>query len=164
MEEISKRIKVVAGDKLEGNHSIRIEEDLVSHISDRMTRTKWANSSYFFEKGGLGEDIGAAAMSKMGWDEVERHPFDKIGPGRDPHKNGTDALFRNRDTGELALFEFRWWEYSDEGMGKALVDVRRRKLDENVHRTYGEISGAYVASLRLSLGSKRGDLHVKRAW
>src|SRR5207245_7798280 len=133
-------------------------------ITARITKTKWSKSSYFFEKGGLGEDIGAAAMSKMGWEELERHPFDPIGPGRDAHKTGTDALYRNRKTGELALVEFRWWENAETGLEKAVEAVRRRRERETNHPVYGEIGGAYVAGLNLSLRSNRGELRVKRAW
>jgi hypothetical protein len=164
MEEISENVSPVAGDKLEGSHSIRIEDKLVSHINDRITRTKWSNSPYFFERGGLGEDIGAAAWSKMGWDEVERHPFDPNGPGRDPHKNGTDALYRNRRTGELVLVEFKWQENADAGLERGVEEVRARRKRETNHPVYGEIGGAYVASLNLDLRSNRGELRVKRAW
>ena len=137
---------------------------MVSYINDRITRTRWSNSPYFFERGSLGEDIGAAAWSKMGWNEVGRHPFDPNGPGRDPHKNGTDALYRNRQTGELVLVEFRWWKKPGEALDDAIGDVRRRWKDEKSHPEYGKISGAYVASLSLDLRSNRGELHVKRAW
>ncbi len=164
MEEISQRIRVDVGDRLEGSHPIRIEDDLASHINDRITRTRLTNSPYYFERGSLGEDIGAAAMSKMGWDEVARHPFDESGPGREPSKTGSDALYKNRDTGELVIVEFRWWTDSDAAMQDALAGVRRRKDDERGHREYGNISGAYVASLTLELRSNRGELRVKRAW
>ncbi|HUI00603.1 MAG TPA: hypothetical protein VLX56_03110 [Nitrososphaerales archaeon] len=164
MEEISEKVKVVPGDRLEANHQIRIEDDLASYINDRMARAKWSNSPYFLERGGIGEDLGAAAWSKMGYEELERHPFDRNGPGRDPFKNGTDALSRNRKTGELVLVELRWWRDVDAGLEKAVKEVRNRHDDEKEHPKYGRISGAYVASLKLDLGSNRGELHVKRAW
>ncbi len=164
MKEIEGRIKVVAGDKLEGNHSIRIEDDVVSYINDRITRTKWLNSPYFFERGSLGEDIGSTVFSRLGYEEVTRHPFDPNGPGGDPYKTGSDALYRNRKTGELVLVEFKWWENSDAAVESALEEVRGRRGRETNDPQHGHISGAYVASLNLSLKSNRGELRVKRAW
>lgn len=163
-EEISKRIKVGVGDRLEESHPIRIEDDLVSHINDRITSTKWSNSPYFFERGSFGEDIGSAAMSKMGWEELSRHPFDENGPGRDAHKKGTDALYKNQKTAELILVEFRWWKNADAGLEGAVQDVGIRRQRETYHPEFGQISGAYVASLNLEPRSNRGELRVKRAW
>jgi len=164
MKEISERIEVVRGDRLEGSHSVHIQEDLVSHLSDRILRTKVAKSSYFFERGGLGEDLGAAIVSKIGLDEIERHPFDSIGPGSDPKKGGTDALHRDRKTGKLVLVEFRWWQNHEMAMEQGLARVKGRQRRETIHPRYGEISGAYVTVLKLDLGSNRGELHVRRAW
>jgi hypothetical protein len=165
MKEISERIEVVVrGDRLEGSHSIDIQEDLVSHLSDRILRTKVTKSPYFFERGGLGEDLGAAIVSKIEFDEIERHPFDSNGPGSDPKKGGTDALYRDRKTGKLVLVEFRWWQNHEMAMEQGLARVKGRQRRETTHPRYGEISGAYVAVLKLDLGSNRGELHVKRAW
>jgi hypothetical protein len=164
MEWFSERVNVIPADRLEANHGVRIDDDLVSHIRDRLTRTKWVRSPYFFERGGLGEDIGAAAWSKFGYEELERHPFDPNGPGREPFKNGTDVLFRNRNTGELVLVELRWWRNTDAGLVKAVEEVRERHEDEKEHPKYGRIGGAYVASLELDIGRNRGELRVKRAW
>jgi len=163
MEELSEKVRVFPGKETEGNHRVEIGDDLYAYAYGRITRAKASESAYYFERGGLGEDIGSAAFAKMGWNEVCRHPFDP-NPGRDPHKRGTDALFLNQDTGELVLVEFRWWEDADGGIGSALTEVKRRKDDETRHLEYGEISGAYVASLSLSLRSNWGELRVKRAW
>lgn len=33
---------------------------------------------YYQLREGVIEDVGAAVFSKLGWDEVERHPFDSL--------------------------------------------------------------------------------------
>jgi hypothetical protein len=164
MKEISQRLAVESSDKFEGTHSIRISDDLASHLNERLEWTRGTNSPYFFERAGIGEDLGSAAVSKMGWNEIERHPFNRSGPGSDPHKTGTDILFRNRETRELIVVEFRYWKDDEAAMEDGLRRVERRRDDEESHPVYGDIGGAYVASLSLDLRSNGGELRVKRAW
>lgn len=145
---------------MEGSHAFEVDSTLLHYIQGR--RKIPLNSRQ--EIGDVGEDLGAAVVTKLGWIEVERHPFDLRGPGRGCYLHGTDCLFRNPKTNELFLVEFRWWQDSRAADEKTLQIVRERRASEQNHEKWGEISGAYIAIVDLDKSSKIGELRVKRAW
>jgi hypothetical protein len=46
----------------------------------------------------------------------------------------------------------------------AIRDAKRRQADERYHEDWGDIDGAYVASLNYNIRKASGELVVKRAW
>jgi len=161
MSQFLEKIELQGDSKtIEGIHAFKVDDILHQYIQDR--RKMPVNARH--EIGDVGEDLGGAIVAKLGWIEVERHPFDLRGPGRECYLHGTDSLFRNPETNEFYLFELRWWQNTDAAMDKAIGEVKERKLGEEMHPKWGKISGAYIAIVDLDKASKVGDLRVKRVW
>ena len=164
MSEIREKVSLLGEAKeTEGDHPFQMDDSLYSYVHGRMTKSSENRGVYLQVRGDDGEDVGAAAFSKLKSDEMMRHPFNSE-PGRGSHKKGTDSLFRSRDTGELFLVEFRWWQNADAAMKSAFEEVKNRELDEKFDETWGVISGAYIAIVDFDMTSRRGVLRVKRVW
>jgi hypothetical protein len=154
------RIRIEKDGPMEKSHPFEIDDVLFEYSRQRRSAPKNMRA----EIGDVGENLGAALITKLGWTEVERHPFDIRGPGREWYKHGTDSLFRSPETNELFLFEFRWWQNSRAADKKTVLRVIERQGDESVHDKWGKISGAFVAIVDLDKSAKVGELRVRRAW
>jgi hypothetical protein len=146
--------------EIEGRHRFQPNDDLNEYMWNRIAASGGARG----EIGGLGEDLGAALVTKLGMNELESHPFDKAGPGREWYKHGTDLLCRDPATGELLLFEFRWWRNIDSAVQRTRDEVRKRRDREGEHPKWGRISGAYIAVLHLEVRSNAGEFFVEKVW
>lgn len=163
--EFSKAIQLLEDTKkIDGNHKFEETEELDSYIGKQLENLKVASKEYRIQKGSIGEDIAAAVITKLGLVEVERHPFDENGPGKEYYRHGSDILFKNDTSNEFFLFEPKWWGNTDAASKKAVQDMLSRQPDEREHRKWGKIAGAYIAIVSLDSGNRVGEVQLKRVW
>jgi hypothetical protein len=147
---------------IESPHWFEIDETLHRYILDTRNSDERQKRS---ELGKIGDNLGATILTKLGWTEVERHPFEtRRGPGPEWYKHGTDILFREPVTNQLYLFEFKNLKNFNIGVERAYREVSERESDEKVHGKWGKISGAYIAIVNLDGRDRIGELYVKRVW
>lgn len=163
MPQYLEKVKLLGENlRIESPHWFEADEALHRYILDTRNADEYSKRG---ELGTIGENLGTAILTKLGWTEVERHPFDsRRGPGPEWYKHGTDILFREPVTDQLYLFEFRNWQNSRVAMDKTADEVMSRRNREKTHRTLGKISGAYIAIVDLDKRSTIGELRVKRVW
>jgi hypothetical protein len=161
--EIATMVKMLSeSESVVGRHSFESEASLHNYAYGRLTQSiNMSYSKYLEERGNLGEDIAIGISRKFSLKEVKRHPFSNK-QGRSSHEPGTDVLLRD-ENGDLLLLEIKWYNDSERALKKGLEDLKARESSEKKYN--GEkISGAYIAALEYDMKSRRGTLHVQRAW
>ena len=97
-----------------------------------------------------------ATSSKTGREEVREYT------GR-TRKRGPTSLMRNKTTGELFLFQSKWWRDIEKGATDAAQEVEDYFFKNPTYN--GEkVVGAYVVILDWNLESRQGNLKVKRVY
>ena len=157
VEHTMQNIQIIGSDA----NSIRFvaEDSFYSYVYGRFSDGVNAEGAYMKERGKISEDICAAIASKAGvWTELQRYPRPPRDGGGD---RGPDSIMRNKETGELFLWEFKWWRDVDKAIEDATQQVQDYCFKNPTYK--GErVAGGYIGVLDWKLKNKEGNLRVKR--
>lgn len=147
-------------DNVEGQFRFEADSSLSAYVSSRLAGER-KRSSFRMEKGQIAEEICSCVLSKAGWREIRRHPSVKDQNIGHPSRPGPDSIQQFQATGEMYLFEFRWFANVQYAIRTAELEAKRRYRE---WYSVEEVKGAYIAVLDWDRRRSQGILHVKRVW
>lgn len=117
------------------------------------------DSQHNMMKAEISERVVPNMMELVGWERVERHPFNKS-TKEGASANGTDWMMRT-PAEKLALIEIKWQGNKENAMRKGESQVAR-SFDE--HRPYKglEVEAAYIAIVDWTVDEEPIKIYVKR--
>ena len=136
----------------EGVHELTICKSQLRNLRVRLLRCRNLED-YKNLKGDIAEQIIDRALRLLGCEEVADHPSDKKRVSKKSSRKGPDSLRTLPETGEVCLFEFKWWSDVSRARWDAAKQLmvyleRRHGIKDN-----GKVTGAYSALLDWNLES-----------
>ncbi len=144
----------------EGRHVFAADPSLHNYVFSRLDRAR-KTSDFRMEKGRMAEELCSDVLSLAGWTEVRRHPSANDENIDHPSRPGPDSIQQFKATGEMYLFEFRWFANVQYAIRTAELEAKRRYRE---WYSVEEVKGAYIAVLDWDRRRSEGILHVKRVW
>jgi hypothetical protein len=132
------------------------------HVAFALSRTE-SKQERIAVRGRIAEEINPAILWKAGWIEVRRHPRSIRNEETGPTYPGPDSLMRRKSSGDLYLFEHKWWTDPEFAFREAHAQLRHyRECD--IGPETRDVKGAFAAVLDWNPFSAQGELRVQESW